>query len=581
MFDFLSANLTVVALIEIFGVFLGVWIYLSNPNSKANKYCSLMTLSVLAWIVFGYLSHTDWHNLQINLNLYRINLAIVSSMFIFSYFFSVYFPVEGKRHYNFDKFLIAFNVFLILIILFTDKVVLDSKSVEWGINFVLGKYNFLFYGMVYLMTPSIVFTITAKYFTLDANDKVKVQYFLVGLTLLAIFNLIYNVSFPVIWGSFRYYWAGDYSMALFVGFSAYAIITKQLFGIRVALTVLFAVLIAIWPIADFLMSFQGGVSLDTLIFKGAFLLVFLIFDAFLVRGVLNEIKQKEQLSALNSQLDKVNFDLKDLNLHLQEKVDEQTKEIKQAYEIEKKAKTELETLDKAKSEFILTTQHHLRTPLTIVKGYIEAALTGSLGPLTDKLKDSLGKSNAAADRLMSLVNEFLDISQMEVGKSILKLELSNIKPLIKDVIEELKPDMEKSHITISYPQDEESYPSILMDSKKMKEALIIFIDNAVKYNKENGSINIVTKTFFHPIEKDKKLYQIIMENTGIGIKSDELPKLFTHFFERSDEARKVYATGRGLGLNIAKSIINAHQGTVRVESEGEGKGAKFIIELPM
>ncbi len=107
------------------------------------------------------------------------------------------------------------------------------------------------------------------------------------------------------------------------------------------------------------------------------------------------------------------------------------------------------------------------------------------------------------------------------------------------------------------------------------------MDNATKYNKNNGSITITAKTTTHPIERDKKTYQITIENTGMGIKSDELPKLFTHYFERSEEAKKIYATGRGLGLNIAKSIINAHKGSVRVESEGEGKGARFIIELPI
>jgi len=183
---------------------------------------------------------------------------------------------------------------------------------------------------------------------------------------------------------------------------------------------------------------------------------------------------------------------------------------------------------------------------------------------------------------MSLVNEFLDISQMEVGKSILKLEKTNIKLLIEDIIAELKPDIEKNHIIVTYPQEEVSYPNISIDPKKLKEALMIFMDNATKYNsKENGRITITVKTTNHPIERDKKLYQITIENTGIGIKPEELPKLFTHYFERGEEARKLYATGRGLGLNIAKSIINAHNGTVRVESEGEGKGARFIVELPL
>jgi signal transduction histidine kinase len=254
---------------------------------------------------------------------------------------------------------------------------------------------------------------------------------------------------------------------------------------------------------------------------------------------------------------------------------------KNAYELEKKARIELEELDKNKTEFILTAQHHLRTPLTIVKGYIQAASSGTLGPLTDKLKDALERSNVASDRLMSLVNEFLNISQMEIGKSVLNLELSNIKPFLKDVIEELKPDMEYRKLSVSYPQDENSYPDIFIEPKKFKEVLVVLLDNAIKYNKDGGSITVTMKTAKHPIERDRKLYQITIENTGIGIKPDELPKLFTHYFERGEEAKRIYTTGRGLGLNIAKSIVTAHQGTIRAESEGEGRGARFIIELPI
>jgi signal transduction histidine kinase len=575
MFDFLSANLTIVALIEIFGVFLAVWVYLINPKDKANKYCSLTMLLVLAWIIFNYFSHTDWHNLQMNLNFFKVTLAITCVHFIFSYFFSVYFPVEGKRHYNFDKFIIVLNIFLILIILFTDWIIKDSVYAAWGVNFVLGKGNLIYYGAVDLMTTSIIYTFFVKYFTLNANDKLKVQYFLIGVTFFAVSNIIFSVVLPVLYGNFRYYWVGDYSMAIYLAFIAYAIITKQLFGVRVALTVLFSVLIAIWPIIDLLISFQEGDPLSTLAFKGGFLFIFLIIDVFMVRGVINEIKQKEQLAKLSDEL-------KDLNLHLQEKVDEQTVEIRKSYEVEKKARVELEELDKNKTQFILTTEHHLRTPLTVVKGFTQSILDNA-SPETpfSKIKDNLLKVNSSADRLVNLINDFLEISQMEVGKSILKIGLSNIKPLITDIIEELKPGIEKNHITVNYPQDEESYPSILMDSKKIKEALAIFMDNAVKYNKENGSITITAKTANHPIERDKKLYQITIENTGIGIKPDELPKLFTHYFERSEEAKKLYATGKGLGLNIAKSIIAAHQGTVRAESEGEGKGARFIIELPI
>jgi len=113
----------------------------------------------------------------------------------------------------------------------------------------------------------------------------------------------------------------------------------------------------------------------------------------------------------------------------------------------------------------------------------------------------------------------------------------------------------------------------------MTEALSNLVSNAIKYNKVGGELRITGKIITN--EESKKLYQLAIEDQGIGIKPESLSKIFTQYFERGAEARKVYATGRGIGLVIAKNIIKAHQGTIRAESEGEGKGARFIIELPM
>jgi len=458
--------------------------------------------------------------------------------------------------------------------IFTDLVVAGVKPENNDI--IKGPLADLFFISLTIMVGFIVFFLFKKYAFLLKEDKLKVIFFLIGIVFNATGNLAGNLLPVIFQGTFKYHGVGDFSLIFLLGFTAYAIIKRELFGIKVALTVFFAVIIVIWPVIDLALSIQEGRVVEKLVFKVLFLLIFVILDIFLVRNVIQEIKQKDQLA-------KLSLELKDLNLHLQEKVDEQTGEIKKAYEVEKKARVGLEDLDKAKTEFILTTQHHLRTPLTVIKGYSDSLLKK---PVTDedylpKVQDALRKINISSERLMSLINQFLDISQMEAGKSILKLELTSIKPLLKDIIEELKTDIENRHITVSYPQDELSYPDVLIDPNKFKEALIIFVDNAVKYNKENGSITITAKSITHPIEKDVNIYQIIIENTGIGMKPEDMPKLFTHYFERSDEARKLYATGRGLGLTIAKSIVQAHNGIVRAESEGEGKGAKFTIELPI
>lgn len=556
----------IVVIIDVISLWLGLWIYSNNPKSKVNQSFASMAVLFFFWITFGYLGSVAFPGTNLGFFFGQVNSAAVALFFIPFYFFSTYYPVEGeKRHKLLDKFIVAFWSIIAAISLFTNLVI-ESINKEGEIKYgdTVGQIYLLGTMIAAIYAIALVYKKSKK---LQGVEKTSASYLLAGLLVWFVFNVVFNVLGESIFNTTKYYAFGDYSAIFLLGIVFYSIIKQRLFGVKVVLTYAVIALITTLLAVD-LFVFTTTPALE--IMKFITLIVFLYFGRSLIKSVLKEIELREQLQ--------------DLNLHLQEKVDEQTVEIRKSYEVEKKARVELQMLDKSKSEFVLTTEHHLRTPLTIIKGYIQWLLNkltvGST--VTEESKDYLNKADVASDRLMALVNEFLDISQMEVGKSILKLQLTSIKPLVESTVEELKLDIENKHIKVSYPQDEDSYPNVFVDPNKFKEALIVFIDNAVKYNnKDNGSITITTKTTNHPIERNKKLYQITIENTGIGIKSDELPKLFTHYFERGDEAKKVYATGRGLGLTIAKSIITAHNGTVRVESEGEGKGARFVIELPM
>ena len=276
-------------------------------------------------------------------------------------------------------------------------------------------------------------------------------------------------------------------------------------------------------------------------------------------------------------------ELQDLTHNLQQKVDEQTKEVKQAYEVEKKARIELEDLNKAKDQFVLATQHHLRTPLTIVRGYMESLYKDvSDGNVDNMTLESIKKASLAADRLNHLVNELLSISQMETGAAVLRKTPTDINAVIQSVLGEIKEEIEKNkvQININLPKDVKGR-TLNVDADKMKEALWNILDNAVKYNKANGSVSVTGEEVSHPIERDKKVFRLIIDDTGMGITKEELPKLFFMYFERGKIAEEINATGRGIGLVVTKNIINAHGGRIWAESEGDGKGSRFVIELPI
>lgn len=262
-------------------------------------------------------------------------------------------------------------------------------------------------------------------------------------------------------------------------------------------------------------------------------------------------------------------------MNMLEEVEKARKETKKAYEIEKKAREEIEHLSEVKDQFLLATQHHLRTPLTIMKGYLSVLLAKKQELDLKTKEDYIEKTLNSTNRLIKLVNELLDIAKFQVGKQPLNFQPTNIKNIIEDILKELQGEIQIKKLNVKIlPQNEKNWPLILADSEKLEIVFSNIIDNAVKYTPQQGEITIQTKII-------NNFFQISIQDTGIGINPEEIPSLFTRYFERGEQAQKIYTTGRGIGLFIANNIIKAHNGRIWAESEGIGKGTKFVIELKM
>lgn len=231
----------------------------------------------------------------------------------------------------------------------------------------------------------------------------------------------------------------------------------------------------------------------------------------------------------------------------------------------------LQEEDKREKEFITLTSHQLNTPLSIIRGFASLLKNGDMGPLNDKQKDAVGQIHTNSKRMVDLVSEILSISRIQ--SDLFKLNKTNIKILdiINKVYSGLKIQAEEKKLDLKIEKPTEPLPEILADPDQIEQVIQILISNAISYT-EKGEIIIST------YKKDNDLV-VQIKDTGVGIPLEDQTKIFQPFF-RGKSILEISKKGTGLGLYIAKLIIEKHKGTVWAQSQA-GKGSIFAFSLPI
>jgi signal transduction histidine kinase len=223
-----------------------------------------------------------------------------------------------------------------------------------------------------------------------------------------------------------------------------------------------------------------------------------------------------------------------------------------------------------RENFITLVSHQLRSPLASVKQYFGVIREGFVGDVTEKQKQIIQKAAEYIDSLMQLINDWLDMSRVDAGRIRDKSEPVFLSALLSEVLEVLKPQAEGKKVILEL-DSADTLPLLSGDSKCLKEAFLNLLSNGIKYNREGGTVTVNVR------EQGADL-AVEVSDTGIGISRENLPFIFDEFFRvKSKETQ--YIAGTGLGLPIAKKIIEAHNGYVKVVSE-PGKGTTFSIFLP-
>jgi signal transduction histidine kinase len=239
------------------------------------------------------------------------------------------------------------------------------------------------------------------------------------------------------------------------------------------------------------------------------------------------------------------------------------------YEDLKKANDRLKELDTLKTEFLSIATHQLRTPLSIIKGYTSLLDEGAYGKVTKAQKEILGNIDVSNERLISLVDEFLDVSRIEQGRTQYQFEEMDVRTVVDSVLAELAPKAVAKSIDVH--MDLLTTCLIVGDASRIRHGVFNFFDNAIKYSPKDSRITVRLQKHTGGF-----VYQVLDE--GPGLDASDLSNLFQKFYRSPNVSRDF--EGNGLGIYVVKEFIEAHGGHVWAKSEGIGKGSEFGFFIP-
>jgi len=378
---------------------------------------------------------------------------------------------------------------------------------------------------------------------------------------------------------YEYEFYGLFGMPIFIGFLGYLIVRFKAFKVELMKAqALVAVLVAL--IGALLFYVQGTVGKVLIAVN---LLVALYFGWRLVRSVKAEIQKSEDLEVANVEISKRG-----------EELEEMAQSLAMSNDNLKIANNKLQELDQAKSDFFARASHDLRTPLTSIKGFISLLQEGSYGEVPEQQKGVLEKVFTVSQRMTGLVEDFLSASKLEAGGMQYNFDKCKVENVCKEIADMLFTKANEKGLYLDFKKPQEEMPEIIIDASRIMESVSNLVDNAVKYT-EKGGITIKldraeSSNYKRPetvaegeiMTEDIKgpVLRITVADTGMGIPQDGINLLFAKYSRGKGDA-KFKTKGTGLGLYVGKRMIEDNGGKVWAESDGEGLGSRFIVELPI
>lgn len=538
---------------------LGFFVFIKGKDKSANRIYGLLTLGVLYWSV-GMVLYRFTSSAESSVFLCRV--LYVAPIFIVGVFlyFSYIFPLErvgSKKRMLFIS--VPACVAMIYLVLFTDLTIRnillkaeEEKIIIFGSLYLLYAAfisGFFFWAYVVLLI---------KWRKSEGITRVQVAFVFLGTFLASVLGMITNLLLPTL-GIFYFNWLGQILSLVMSVFIAYAIVRHHLLNIKIIAIEIFAAIIPIVLLVDIAFSID---KIQTAWRIAIFLLV-VFFSYLLIISILKELKSQEQLKAAKVRLEK-------------------------ALKAEKEANIQLGMLDQAKTEFLNLASHQLRTPVSVIKGISSMMKEDGFDKLPEDKKKRFAQGLLEkSEKLESIIDDILDASEMasadfKADKN--KSEEIDVKEFVKEIVGDFEFKLTDRQINMKISLPENPLPVLRAQKVYLKEALENLVDNAIKYTPSMKADSEARDTreggaeITFSVKEEGESIVFSVKDNGIGIPQEETKNLFKKF-QRAANARQMYTDGSGLGLYIAKEIIEGHGGKISVQSR-EGEGTIFSASLP-
>lgn len=526
---------------------LTVVIYTSSKKRKDEISFAILALSVAFWALGMFLYRGILNNdvsAVLVTKWYYVFAGIIPASFLY---FSLNYPVKQEWLSRSSKFLLSiFAIFFIVSPLYdsfiVQRVIVQSVG-ENQIFFGIGLLLWGFYTVVYF-TIAFFFLLRELFFSKTANSVAKNQYkfIIIGSFISVLVGVTTNHILPLFFGDPSLAWLGPTSSLVMTLSIATAIYKYGLFNTKLIITEILIFFVWVALLVNLLLSTAAGTFVPNIFILG----IVVILGIFVIRSVKREVSQREHIEKLAENLGAANESLSVAN-------------------------EKLKGLDKLKSEFLSLASHQLRSPLTAIKGYTSMLAEGSYGKLEEKQKEVIGNVLISTQSLISMVEDFLNVSKIEQGGMQYVFGPTPLAKLVSDLFAEMKITAQNNGLDFTLTMDPGDAFTINADAGKLRQVFLNLIDNSIKYT-PSGFVHLsLTRN------KNKNTVTFSVEDTGAGISAEEKEKLFEKF--KRGDGQKLNSGGSGLGLYLAREIVKAHNGRILVESEGKGKGSCFGVEL--